>query len=232
MPTTHYMPILTLLLGALGMWLMLPRGTARGRGVGMVLAAVALGLGVSQLPWPGPVDGRGPVPDPGSRHDRLGHRRGHVPQSGLLCDLVWAIAAGHRRAVPRGRRPVPRRGHRGDLRRGDPGHVPLRAHARAARGQGRLRPRQLGGADCGGRGRGDGGHSLDHHRQRFLAPAHRSADGSRSGGRRPYAPTRGRLRRPVVRPALDCDRGRRDAAVGRVGGRGRNCSTTKSRMFE
>ena len=53
MPTTHYMPILTLLLGALGMWLMLPRGTARGRGVGMVLAAVALGLGVSQLPWLG-----------------------------------------------------------------------------------------------------------------------------------------------------------------------------------
>ncbi len=35
------------------MWLMLPRGTARGRGAGMVLAAVALGLGVSQLPWLG-----------------------------------------------------------------------------------------------------------------------------------------------------------------------------------
>ena len=35
------------------MWLMLPRGTARGRGLGMVLAAVALGLGASQLPWLG-----------------------------------------------------------------------------------------------------------------------------------------------------------------------------------
>ncbi|MEN6405991.1 MAG: NADH-quinone oxidoreductase subunit J, partial [Thermoguttaceae bacterium] len=41
---------LTVLLGSLGLWLMLPRGTSRGRGVGMVLAAVALGLGASQMP--------------------------------------------------------------------------------------------------------------------------------------------------------------------------------------
>lgn len=41
---------LTTLLGALGMWLMLPRGTARGRSVGIVMASVALGLGVSQVP--------------------------------------------------------------------------------------------------------------------------------------------------------------------------------------
>jgi NADH-quinone oxidoreductase subunit J len=32
------------------MWLMLPRGTARGRGVGIVMASVALGLGASQAP--------------------------------------------------------------------------------------------------------------------------------------------------------------------------------------
>ena len=32
------------------MWLMLPRGAARGRGVGAVLAAIALGLGASQMP--------------------------------------------------------------------------------------------------------------------------------------------------------------------------------------
>jgi NADH-quinone oxidoreductase subunit J len=49
---THPQPILWLatLLGALGMWLMLPRGTARGRMLGAVLAAVALGLWASQLP--------------------------------------------------------------------------------------------------------------------------------------------------------------------------------------
>jgi NADH-quinone oxidoreductase subunit J len=38
------------LLGALGMWLLLPRGAAGGRLAGAVLAMVALGLGLSQLP--------------------------------------------------------------------------------------------------------------------------------------------------------------------------------------
>ncbi len=32
------------------MWLMLPRGTARGRGTGIVLSTIALGLGASQVP--------------------------------------------------------------------------------------------------------------------------------------------------------------------------------------
>ena len=41
---------LATLLGAVGMWLMLPRGSGAGRMAGMVLAAVALGLGASQLP--------------------------------------------------------------------------------------------------------------------------------------------------------------------------------------
>ena len=39
-----------IILGALGMWLMLPRGTAPGRMSGMVLAAVGLGLFCSQIP--------------------------------------------------------------------------------------------------------------------------------------------------------------------------------------
>jgi NADH-quinone oxidoreductase subunit J len=39
-----------IILGALGMWLMLPRGTAAGRMAGMVLAAVGLGLFCSQIP--------------------------------------------------------------------------------------------------------------------------------------------------------------------------------------
>jgi NADH-quinone oxidoreductase subunit J len=39
-----------IILGALGMWLMLPRGSAAGRMSGMVLAAVSLGLFCSQLP--------------------------------------------------------------------------------------------------------------------------------------------------------------------------------------
>jgi NADH-quinone oxidoreductase subunit J len=52
MPDPHSIPIsaVAILLGAVSLWLMLPRGGARGRGIGMVLGAVALGLGVSQLP--------------------------------------------------------------------------------------------------------------------------------------------------------------------------------------
>ena len=46
-------PILAILLGAVSLWLMLPRGNGRGRGIGMVLGVVALGLGASQLPWLG-----------------------------------------------------------------------------------------------------------------------------------------------------------------------------------
>ena len=43
----------TTLLGALGLWLMLPRGTHRGRYLGMILAVIALGAGASQLPYLG-----------------------------------------------------------------------------------------------------------------------------------------------------------------------------------
>lgn len=50
MPAPHRILILTTLLGALGMWLMLPRGTARGRGTGILLSTIALGLGASQVP--------------------------------------------------------------------------------------------------------------------------------------------------------------------------------------
>ncbi len=50
MTDPHHILTLTTLLGALGLWLMLPRGTARGRGVGIIMASVALGLGASQVP--------------------------------------------------------------------------------------------------------------------------------------------------------------------------------------
>jgi NADH-quinone oxidoreductase subunit J len=50
MTDPHHILTLTTLLGALGMWLMLPRGTARGRGTGVVLSTIALGLGASQVP--------------------------------------------------------------------------------------------------------------------------------------------------------------------------------------
>ncbi len=43
-------PAVAILLAAVSLWLMLPRGSARGRGIGMVLGAVALGLGAAQLP--------------------------------------------------------------------------------------------------------------------------------------------------------------------------------------
>jgi len=42
--------MITAFLGALGLWLMLPRGTARGRSAGVVLACIALGLGAAQVP--------------------------------------------------------------------------------------------------------------------------------------------------------------------------------------
>jgi len=52
----HHILILAALLGTLGLWLMLPRGTAPGRNVGIVLETIALGLGASQIPllgdWP------------------------------------------------------------------------------------------------------------------------------------------------------------------------------------
>ena len=50
MSDPYHILTLTILLGALGLWLMLPRGTARGRGIGIVMASVALGLGASQVP--------------------------------------------------------------------------------------------------------------------------------------------------------------------------------------
>lgn len=49
----HSIPILAILLGAASLWLMLPRGDARGRGVGIVLGIAALGLGLSQIAWLG-----------------------------------------------------------------------------------------------------------------------------------------------------------------------------------
>jgi NADH-quinone oxidoreductase subunit J len=42
--------MLAVLLGALGLWLMLPRGNAPGRGVGILMATIALGLAISQSP--------------------------------------------------------------------------------------------------------------------------------------------------------------------------------------
>ena len=49
----HNILILTTLLGAIGLWLMLPRGTHRGRYLGVILAVIALGAGASQLPYLG-----------------------------------------------------------------------------------------------------------------------------------------------------------------------------------
>jgi NADH-quinone oxidoreductase subunit J len=45
----HVIPIATV-LGALGLWLLLPRGTERGRVAGGILALAGLGLWASQLP--------------------------------------------------------------------------------------------------------------------------------------------------------------------------------------
>ena len=55
MPNLHSIPIpaVTVLLAAVSLWLMLPRGNARGRGIGMMLGAIALGLAAAQLPMLG-----------------------------------------------------------------------------------------------------------------------------------------------------------------------------------
>ena len=50
MPDVRPILLLVILLGAVSLWLMLPRGVARGRAVGVVLGMIALGLGASQLP--------------------------------------------------------------------------------------------------------------------------------------------------------------------------------------
>jgi len=49
MNTASHILTLSTALGALGVWLMLPRGGRGGRGVGLVLAAAGLGLGASRL---------------------------------------------------------------------------------------------------------------------------------------------------------------------------------------
>jgi NADH-quinone oxidoreductase subunit J len=46
----NYILMFATFLAALGMWLLLPRGSARGRSVGAVLAVIALGLGASRMP--------------------------------------------------------------------------------------------------------------------------------------------------------------------------------------
>jgi NADH-quinone oxidoreductase subunit J len=55
MPDLRSIPIpaVAIMLAALSLWLMLPRGNARGRGIGMMLGAIALGLAAAQLPMRG-----------------------------------------------------------------------------------------------------------------------------------------------------------------------------------
>ena len=65
MTDPHHILTLATLLGALGLWLMLPRGTARGRGVGIVLAGDRAGAGRLAAAAAGRLDGRRRVPDPG-----------------------------------------------------------------------------------------------------------------------------------------------------------------------
>jgi NADH-quinone oxidoreductase subunit J len=49
----NYILFFATLLAAPGMWLLLPRGGARGRAIGAVLAVIAMGLGASQMPYLG-----------------------------------------------------------------------------------------------------------------------------------------------------------------------------------
>jgi NADH-quinone oxidoreductase subunit J len=53
MSASNYILMIATLLAAPGMWLLLPRGGARGRAIGAVLAVIAMGLGASQMPYLG-----------------------------------------------------------------------------------------------------------------------------------------------------------------------------------
>ena len=125
---------LSIILGAAAMWLMLPRGKAPGRAAGVVLGAIALGLGASRLPGLGSWLADGMFWVLAAITVGLGRRGGDLPQPGLLCRLVRPVAVGGSRAVLVLRRPVSGGGHGRGLRRRDPGHVSVRAHAGPARG--------------------------------------------------------------------------------------------------
>jgi NADH-quinone oxidoreductase subunit J len=53
MTNSNYILIVATLLAAIGMWLLLPRGTKRGWAVGVVLVVIGFGLGASQMPYLG-----------------------------------------------------------------------------------------------------------------------------------------------------------------------------------
>jgi NADH-quinone oxidoreductase subunit J len=49
----NHVLLIATILAVLGVWLLLPRGTARGRSIGVILAIIALGLAASRMPLVG-----------------------------------------------------------------------------------------------------------------------------------------------------------------------------------
>ena len=144
MHNPHKILILTTLLGAIGLWLLLPRGTHRGRAIGMLLATIALAVGASELPLLG---------------EWLAESLFGILATVTIVSAVAAITF---------RNPVycalwfgltllgtaglflfagaqfPGRGNDRRLCGCDFGHLPVCADARAAGRQSALRPRELG----------------------------------------------------------------------------------------
>ena len=98
---THELLALALatLLGAAGMWLLLPRGRAGGRRLGVLLALAGLVVLAWQIPPLGDWASDDRLLHSGHGHGGRGGGGRHVSQSGLLRHLVCIVAFGNCRLV-------------------------------------------------------------------------------------------------------------------------------------
>ena len=133
-------------LAALAMWLMLPRGGKKGRWIGALLGVIALGCFATQMlkssDWSGEVVFRIlAAVTVVSAVCTVTFR------SPVYCAVWFALTlVGTRGHFHAARSPVFGRGDDRCLRRGDSGHVFVRADARPAARKCFLRPRKLGSA--------------------------------------------------------------------------------------
>ena len=93
MSDPHHILTLTTLLGALGLWLMLPRGTARGRGVGhRAGAASPWGWAPRKLPRLGDWMADGVFLILAGRHGRLGRRPPSRSAIRVYCAIWFGLS--------------------------------------------------------------------------------------------------------------------------------------------
>ena len=98
MSQTQIIILLATLLGAIALWLLLPRGDQPGRRLGAVLGLLALALLASRC-RAGLDDQRNRLLDSGRHHGHFGRLRDQLPQPRVLRHLVRDDLAGHCRPV-------------------------------------------------------------------------------------------------------------------------------------